>query len=320
MLNIKLIIKKIALLILKALPDFKIFNKFILTIRFKKRVHQKLDFNNLDTLNKYLQYIKVYDHNPLYTKIADKVAVREYVSEKIGDKYLIPMNFYGVELDEIATKIVCYDKQIIKVNHDCSGGLIIRDINKLLLNVKEVSIPDFKVEQFETVEEYNIEYIKYFIRQRMSYNHYYSSKEWQYKNITPMFLSEALLEDSMGCIPNDYKFHCFNGKVEFIYISADRENGNYRKIYYPDWTEAPFTWTKIGNEKKFIGPNIPKPTNFDEMIEVAEKLSQDFKYIRVDLYGVDESIYFGELTLQHGSGFEPILPEKFDKYYRSLIC
>lgn len=319
MLNTKLIIKKIVLVVCKILPDLKFVNKSIITTRFQKKMNQTISFNELDTLNKYLQYVKVYDHNPLYTKIADKVAVREYVSKKIGAEYLIPMNFNSTNLHEIATKIVKYKNQIVKVNHDCSGGLIIRDINKPLLNVKNISVPNFTPEQFSSVKEYNIEYVKFFIEQRMSYNHYYSSKEWQYKNINPKFLSESLLENKTGGIPNDYKFHCFNGKVEFIYVSADREGSNYRKIYYPNWTEAPFTWTKVGSEKKFIGPDVQKPENMDKMIKIAEQLSKDFKYIRVDLYEVDGNIYFGELTLQHGSGFEPILPIKFDKYYRTLI-
>ena len=128
-----------------------------------------------------------------------------------------------------------------------------------------------------------------------------------------------MLSNEKGQIPNDYKFHCFNGIVEFIYVSVDREGNNYRKIYYPDWTLAPFTWTKRGKENKFKGPDVRKPDNLDHMIKLSEKLSKGFKYIRVDLYSDDNGIFFGELTMHQGSGVEPILPRKFDLYYGEKI-
>lgn len=305
--------KLLASRIFRIFPDSLWLNKLYLKLIYRLGMKRGLNFDNVKSLNEKMQYIKLYDKNELYTQIADKVKVRDFVADRIGEKYLIPMLKHGTNIDEITSSNLPELPFILKANHDCSGGLIIRDLDRKLLNVKGVSVYE-NHEQIST-KEWNVCYIKYFLSQRFKYNHYYITKEWQYKNIQKQYLFEALLEDSSGHVPNDYKFHCINGKVEFIYVSIDREGSNNRKIYYPDWTEAPFTWTKIGREYKFAGGGAERPSNLNEMIEVAEKLAAGFKYIRVDLYSDNNQIFFGELTLQQGSGIEPILPLEYDYYY-----
>ncbi|EOB3919376.1 ATP-grasp fold amidoligase family protein [Vibrio parahaemolyticus] len=319
--NQKELIKNCYLRVVRVVPDIEIINKLLLKTKFKATTGKTLSFSKPENLNQKLQWVKIYDRNPLYTVIADKVGVRKYLTDMGLQEVLIPCFGEGSSFEEFNLSNINSSSfpVIIKVNHDCSGGLILRNPNESLINVKGISEPKFSESDFNSTYDYNEAYIRYFIKERMKYNHYYSSKEWQYKNIPKKFLIEKLLEDSDGHIPNDYKFHCFNGKVEFIYVSVDREGDDYRKIYYPDWTPAPFTWTKIGKEKCFEGDDISPPENLNKLIEVAEKISQDFKYIRVDLYSTGKEMFFGELTLQHGSGFEPILPAKYDEYYGSLF-
>ncbi|MBO2590371.1 ATP-grasp fold amidoligase family protein [Shewanella algae] len=314
-------LKSIFCILAPKIPESKFILSLFLKVRFKSRMRESLNLRKPQTLNEKLQWIKLYDRNPLYTKVADKLHVREYVEKHGLAHILIPCILSNDEVDTFDLKKIGSEQYpiIVKVNHDCSGGLIIRDPKKPLINVKNISVPRFNIDSFSTVEEYNNAYVKHFIKERFKYNHYFSSIEWQYKNIKPCYLVETLLVDDAGKIPNDYKFHCFNGKVEFVYVSVDREGGDYRKIYYPTWVEAEFTWTKLGKESVFGGEGIPKPNNLEEMISISEKLASQFKYVRVDLYSVDGKVFFGELTLQHGSGFEPILPKEFDLKYGTML-
>lgn len=281
------------LLLNKILPD-----DVVLKLLFRKKMGKKLDLRNPKTLNEKIQWLKLYDRKDIYKVYADKYRVREIIKSKIGDEYLIPLlAIFEHPRDIIDVNSLPPPPYIIKNNHDNSGGIIVRDY-----------------------KNFDLEMAKARLLKNIEREHYSSGKEWQYKDIPRKIIVEKLLVDKSNRIPNDYKFNCFNGRVEFIYVSIDREGQNYRKIYNRDWEETDITWTYRGNEKKkFSGPGIDKPSNFDEMIRIAEILSADFKYVRIDLYNLDGAIYFGEVTLHHGSGFEPILPEHYDYYYGSLI-
>lgn len=280
------------LLLTRVMPD-----SLYLKLMFRKKMGKPLNLKEPHTLNEKMQWSKLYDKNPLYQIVADKYRVREYVTSIIGESYLIPMLQVFDRCEDISLENLPNPPYIIKNNHDNSGGIIVR-----------------------VGDEFDLNEVRNRLSLNMKKNHYWLGKEWQYKNIPRKIIVERLLLDSEDKIPNDYKFNCFNGRVEFVYVSIDREGMNYRKIYNRDWSPLPMTWTYRGNEnKKFFGPDIDKPKNYEEMILVAEKLASAFKYVRIDLYNVDGAIFFGEITLHHGSGFEPILPEKYDLFYGSLI-
>ncbi|RLV61412.1 glycosyl transferase [Parashewanella curva] len=318
---IKRVLKKVVYSILEATSGIRALDSVYLKFMYYKLTKKKLNLRSPKTLNEKLQYIKLYDRNPVYTMITDKALVKEYIANKGLTNIVIPSVFTLGSHDVVDIKLIDDSDfpLIVKSNHDSSGGLIIKNKHQALSNVKGISEPKISLNDFDSVVEYNNKYINLFLRERFKCNHYLLTKEWQYKNIVKKSLAEKLLQDRNGNIPNDLKFHCFKGKVEFIYVSADRENLNYRKIYYPDWTLAPFTWTKLGNEKVFEGPEVEKPNRLDDMIAIAEKLSEDFEYIRVDLYLCDDEIFFGEFTMQHSSGFDMIIPEKFDEFYGNKL-
>lgn len=268
-----------------------------LKIRFKRATGKKLNLRHPKTLNEKIQWLKLYDRKPEYTVYADKYQVRSHISKVIGTEYLIPLLRLYDNIEQITPANLPEPPYIIKNNHDSSGGIIVRSYSNV-----------------------DLEKIKKILHENIKINHYWATKEWQYKNIPKKIIIERLLLDEKGAIPNDYKFNCFNGRVEFIYVSIDREGKNYRKIYTRDWIPSGITWTAKGNEEiKFCGPEIPKPEQLEQMILIAEKLAISFKYVRIDLYNVSGRIYFGEITQHHGSGFELILPEKYDFYYGSLI-
>lgn len=274
------------------LPD-----SLYLKLKFRQYMREDLNLKKPETLNQFIQWMKINDRKPIYTILADKYKVRDYVKDIIGEEYLIPLvTKFDNENDIDISKFENSLPVILKPNHDSGMGVIIR-----------------------SKSDYDQNEIKKFFKDRLSRSHYSWSKEYQYKNIPRKIVVEELLTDENGKIPNDLKFHCFHGVVEFIYVSIDREGDNYRKIFNRNWEPIEMTWCAWDDESKFQGPTIMRPDNLNEMIGIAEKLAKPFPYIRVDLYSVSDKIYFGEFTQHQYSGFCPIRPYSLDRYYGSLL-
>ncbi|EHY0973399.1 hypothetical protein K2B97_004600, partial [Vibrio parahaemolyticus] len=236
-------------------------------------------------------------HPKMFEVFADKYEVREYVRNVIGDEYLIPVNMTLDSPEKLSTDILPDTPFIIKTNHDCSGGIIVRD-----------------------KREVDIDYAKRWCKFNLSNNHFYASRERHYKNLSRRIIIEKLLLTKENKIPNDYKINCINGEPQFIYCAIDREGENYRKIYDVNWSELDFKWgSRDVINNKFNGKNIPVPNNLDEMLKISRQLSRGYKYLRVDLYDVDGKLYVGELTMYHGAGFDIIEPKEIDEYYGSMI-
>ena len=210
--------------------------------------------------------------NPLFSIVSDKYLARKYVSDKIGEKYLIPL--YGVwdKFDDINFEELP-NQFVIKCNHD-SGGLVICN-DKTTMNIKKS---------------------KKIITKSLKSNFYYIGREYQYNAIKPKIICEKYLDDN-GKIPDDYKIYCFNGKPDIVLLCKDRfTQGSHRArylFYDKDWNFLPFNKGDDLIEK----PNIVKPENLDEMLKIAETLSKDFIFARIDLYNINGKIYFGEITL-----------------------
>ena len=137
--------------------------------------------------------------------------------------------------------------------------------------------------------------------------------EMFYKKISRGIICEKLLLDNKGNVPSDYKFHCFNNNGQFrcfLQIEFDRFGEHTRNIYDENFNLLDVTTGLPNNPNK-----VSKPKNFDEMIRISKKLSEDFDYVRVDLYNVDGKIYFGELTFTHNAGFSKFKPEKYNKIW-----
>lgn len=294
---------RFTLLLYKILKNSSnIFYKFIpskiyLKTLYRHTFNKELNLKNPQTLNEKIQWKKIYDRRPVYTLCADKYEVRNYVKERIGEKYLIPLLFYTnnpnkIDFDKIPLPF------IIKANHGSGWIFIIK--NKKEINKKEI------IERCKKWLESNI---------------YFIGREWQYKNIKPKILIEKLLLDEEGQIPKDYKFHCFNGEVEFIQVDTDRFENHKRGFFDINWRLLPFTWSpKKNNRPKYeLNKDINKPKKLREMVEIATTLSKNFDYVRVDLYFVNNKIYFGELTFSHEDGFAPFFPEKYDLIYEKKL-
>ena len=281
-------------------PFVKVYDFYRLSIlseekytknRFRRIFGYSLDLRNPRTLNEKIQWLKLNERTKLHTLCSDKFAVREYVKEKIGGKYLIPLLYHTVDYRNLTPEKLPEKPFIIKTTHDTGGYHIVR--NKTEANWKE---------------------IRRKFKKLMDRDYYKISKEWQYKNITPRIIVEELLMNDDGQIPNDYKFHCFHGKVKLISVDIDREVNHKRNFYSKDWKLLPFTWSmKVNNRVLWEnGRDIAPPGNLETILPIIEKLAVDFNYVRVDFYFVKGAYYFGEVTFHHGGGFEQITPFAWD--------
>jgi len=261
--------------------------------RYKRRFGSAPNLENPRTLNEKIVWLKLNDRTPLHTQCADKFAVREYISEKIGDEFLVPLYYHTFKAQNIIPDNLPDPPYIIKANHDSGGGIFVYDVSQI----------DWKEIQKR-------------LKKQLNHNYYWESKEWQYKNIKPRIIVEKLLLTKANNIPFDYKLHCFNGKVVTIQVDMGRGTDNhFRNWYNTNWEREPFKWTMVKANGKKTDPSdfdIEKPSTLDEMIRLSEILATPFSYVRVDWYDVDGKLFFGELTFHHDGGNSPIEPKEWD--------
>ncbi|MEX6424812.1 ATP-grasp fold amidoligase family protein [Providencia manganoxydans] len=224
-----------------------------------------------------------YEENELFSQCADKIEVRNYVKEKIGSEYLIPLiTEYSSKIDKENITIPC----VLKANHNSGPVYILKSKDDLTDHV----IDDINS---QLMIDYGIVH-----------------GEWWYSKIKPKLFTEELLLDNSGKVPEDYKFHIFSGNKDvkiFVQVDFDRFGDHQRAFYDENLELLPFGVLYKSNFKK-----IDKPKNWSKMCEIAKKLSEDFNYVRVDLYNLNGKIYFGELTFAHGAGSERFYPKKYD--------
>lgn len=266
-----------------------------LKIKYKIEMGRKLNIENPRTFNEKIQWLKINDHKEIYTTMVDKFKAKSYVEKKIGKQYIVPT--YGVwdRFEDIDFDILP-NQFVLKCTHDSGGLVIVRD--KLNFDKKKA---------------------KKKIEKSLRNNYYYSCREWPYKNVKPRIIAEKYLKDTQmnksGLV--DFKIFCFNGKAKFLYISQGLENHLTAKISFYDleFNKMPF---KRSDYEGFIS-DPPKPKNIKKMIQIAEKLAINIPFLRVDLYEVDEQIYFSELTFSPCSGMIPFEPQEWDLKLGDLL-
>ena len=265
-----------------------------LKVQYKKVFGTEPDLDSPKTFNEKMQWIKLHDHNPLYNILTDKYEVRSFISNRYGNKYLVPLVLHTDDPDEINQDNIPNYPIIIKTTASCHDYTIIRE--KRNVNWSE---------------------LKKKYRKILDSNYYYGGREWHYKNISPSIVVEKLLIDSDGKIPNDYKLIFMNGDLKFVYCSIDREGSNYRKIYSPEWEPLGFS---IGSDyRNEIKPDIAKPDSFEKMVEIGSDIAKMMPFVRMDFYDLEGELYFGEVTLCHGCGFDKFYPQEYDLFWGSKL-
>ena len=273
-------------------------DRYAIERKFEQTFGHKLDWANPRTLNEKLNWMKLNFRDPLQKIAADKFAVREHVKAKIGEKYLIPL----IRTYDCAGDIRFAELPpafVLKVNHGSGQNWIVRDKSK--------------EDERKVVRQF---------REWMATSHYAASREWPYKGMKPAIVAEQLLLDEAGKIPSDFKLHCFGGKVATIQVDLDRETAHRRNFYDLGWKLQPFVWTEWeGNQPSWPnGRAVERPAALPEMVRVAETLSADFPYARIDLFYCGGRIYFGEITFYHGGAFERFDPPEFDRVFGDQLA
>ncbi len=247
------------------------------------------------TLNEKIRWKMRYDRRPLLTLTTDKYRVIDYLKEQgFGDivkkVYFITGNPNEIPFDDLP------DRFIIKSNHS-SGDIILIDNGR----------------DFVTKTELTREGIIAKCNQFLHHRHWNEINEWSYQGIKPVIIVEEFLADENGLPPVDYKFLCFSGKAKIIEVVEDRFD-NYSDNYYDDkWNILNFTWSDWPGKKGLPSRKpVKRPSNFAEMVKVAETLAEPFDFVRVDLYSIAGKIYFGEFTHYPSAGIGEFDPESYD--------
>lgn len=278
--------QKVRSKILRALswvPD-----KTMLKMQYRIKLGRKLNLKNPQRFTEKLQWYKIYYRNPLMHQCVDKYLVREYVKSKGLERILVKLygrydSIHDVDWDALP------DNFVIKASHG-GGGLSV------------VVCPSKQELDIEAVKE------KLFFKTKQVPENC-GGREWAYYGLTRGIIAEERLvntENPEAGI-NDYKIFCYSGKAKYIVVDVDRYIGHKRNFYDIEWNNLHVTSDCPASDRE-----IPKPENFDEMIRIAEKLSEDFPYVRVDLYNVEGEVYFGELTFYPWSGYVQYTPDVWD--------
>lgn len=270
----------------------KMSDESYLKKKYYAKFGKKLNLSNPQTFSEKIQWLKLHDRKPIYSRMVDKIEAKLIVAELIGNEYIIPTlgiwdRFEDINFDELP------DQFVLKCSHDSGGLVICKDKNK------------FDVKKAEEK-----------IRKSLQHNYYLSGREWPYKNVNPRIMAEQYVEDSSTEELRDYKFFCFDGKVKALFVASDRQKEEETKFDFFDenYNHLPF---ENGHPNANVIPE--KPATFEAMKKIAEKLSAGIPHLRVDLYEVDGRIYFGEMTFCHWSGFQPFSPEEWDYTFGSWI-
>lgn len=242
------------------------------------------------SLNDKIIFLKTRYRYPQAHTYADKLLVRDYVASVAGDKYLVPLlGVYGSSAEINYDTLP--DKFVLKANHGSAMNIICHD--KQTLPFGEVG---------QVLDGW------------LKINYYEIGREYQYKDIAPKLFAEQMIIAEDGGEVKDYKVFCVHGRPKFVQVDVDRHTNHTRSYYDIDWNRLPFTilYPAYGGE-------VEKPRKLSEMLWLADRLANPFVFARVDLYAEGDRIYFGEITLHHGGGFEPILPREYARSLGNLI-
>lgn len=257
---------------------------YIVEQQYKRQFKKELDWNKLETYTEKMQWEKLYNIYPLKVQLSDKYAVREWVKEKIGAEYLIPILGVWNSVDDIDFYELP-ESFVLKTNHGTGTNLIVK--NKTNLNIKAA---------------------KRMLRDWMATDYGYTNFEIHYSKIPRKIIAEQYMESENGEL-QDYKFLCFNGKPYYCWVDKGRYTKHTRDVFDLNWIHQPW---KQESYDSFNGV-IPRPQNFDKMIELSTTLCSGFPHVRVDLYNINGKIYFGEMTFTNGRGLDRIIPNEYDK-------
>lgn len=260
-----------------------------------------LHLKNPKSFNEKLQWLKIYDYKPEYTKLVDKLAVKNYVESRVGDEYIIPTlavwdSVADIDWDSLPNQFV------LKTTHGGGGCGVIVCSDKT---------------KFDKIKAENK------LKKSMRTNAGQTYREKPYLSVPRKIIAEKYIADQVisnsenSADLRDYKFFCFNGKVKFFKIDFGRFVEHHANYYSPKGDLLPFGEVACQPDINHV-ENMP--SNLSEMIRLAETLSANYKFLRVDLYNVNGKIFFGELTFYPAAGMGTFIPEEWDEKLGNMLA
>lgn len=269
-------------------------DRLFLKCQYRTQMGEKLHLDSPRNYNEKLQWLKLYNHDPRYTRWVDKYEAKEYIAQVLGRQYVVPTLGVWDRFDQI-----CWDRLpdqfVLKCTHDSAGLVICTD-----------------------KASFDREAAKKKLSACLKRNFYYSGREWPYKHVKPRILAEQYLEDTVLHELRDYKFFTFNGEPRVMHLVTNRQNPDeetYGDFFDMDFGHLDLT---MGHDNAPVWPE--KPRNFELMKEFARKLAQGTPHLRVDFYEVDGQLYFGELTFFQDSGYADIQPPSWNEILGGWIA
>lgn len=260
-------------------------DEFAIKRYYKMKSGKNLNLEKPITFSEKQQYYKLQSNDELKKMCADKYLVRNYIIENGYESLLNEIYAIYEEIDQLKIEKLP-NEFVLKATHGSGFNLIIKDKNEI-----------------------NWFMWKKIMKSWLRQNIYWSGRETVYKNPKPLLIAEKYLEDESGDL-KDYKFYCFNGSARFMQLEIGRStNRNIRNFYDVNWNLLPFGKGIPHREDV----NITRPHAFEEMIKIAEKLSKPFSFVRVDLYQVNNKVFFGELTFFPAGGAPDFIPSEYDE-------
>lgn len=263
---------------------YKDDEKYI-SMLYKKYFGKDLNLKSPKTFNEKNNWRKLYDRRPIYTTMVDKYRSKQYVAEKIGEGHTFQLLGVWDKSEQINFDILP-DKFVLKSNH---GGGIVACTDKRIFD-KEKAVKDLNIMQ--------------------ALDYYCLSREWPYKDVQRKIIAEEYMGENL----TDYKNYCFNGRVVYtlVWENASREDGRKPEAFFCGAYDR--KWVKSGMKLGYpsLEKDIEKPECYDEMVNMAERLSEGYSFVRVDCYVLGNKVYVGEMTLFPWGGFQIFLDEEWD--------
>ena len=280
------IYRKICTLGMKILPD-----KLYLTLLYEVRTGKRINWEYPESFNEKLNWLKLYDRRPEYVKMADKYEVRDYIREKLGEEYLIPLLGVWDSVEDIDF-LSLPEQFVLKCTHDSASVVICKDKSN-----------------------FDQEAAKRKLEAALKTNYFYPSREWPYRDIVPRIIAEQYMVDESHTELKDYKIYNFSGNPELIQVDFGRFTKHERNLYTTDWKYIDEQIEYPKNKDKII----EKPNNLEEMLYCARKLSEGIPSVRTDFYSINGQTYFGEITFYQEGGFGRFESEDYEKKLGDLI-
>lgn len=262
---------------------------------FRLSMGKDLNLDNPQTFSEKLQWLKLYNRKPEFTKMVDKYAVKEYVASIIGDEYIIPTlgiwnKFDDIDFDALPKQFV------LKTTHGGgSGGVVV----------------------CKDKANFNIEAARKKLNRSLKSDIYINYREWPYKDVEPRIIAEKYIEVAGHSDLPDYKFFCFNGEPKYCQVIRDRNTKETIDFYDMEWNQMPFVGLNpVANNGNTL---VDKPEHLDTMISICKKLAKDIPFLRIDLYVVNHKEYFGEITFYPASGMGEFRPIEWNYKLGGLI-